>query len=149
MVAFAFSSGPTPRMQSFPQIDRGPLRGNPPGEADDVPVPDHGIVAPVHDLPVVREEEIRIAVQFCHCLIITGNHRVTGHIGTGHNEQRVFQVREEKVVKSGIGQHAADRMEIADCCMGSRITFFQDNDRVDRAFQDLFFLLRNDASRSI
>ena len=131
-------------MQCFPRSTAVPLRGNPPGEPDDKTVPDHRIVTPVQDLPVVGEEEVCIPVQFCHRLINIRDHRVPGHVGTGHDEQRVFQVGEEQVVKSCIGKHAADRMEIADRCMGSRIAFFYDNNGMDRAFQAPVFLRGND-----
>ena len=91
-----------------------PFRGNPPGKPDNVAIPDHRIVTPVQDLPVVGEEEICIPVQFCHCLINVRDHRVAGHVGTGHDEQRVLKVGEKQMMKSCIGQHAADGVEIAD-----------------------------------
>ena len=52
-------------------------------------------------------------------------------------------------MKAGIRQHAADRMEVADCRMGSWIAFFQDDDRVDRALQVPLFRRETLASRSI
>ena len=91
----------------------------------------------------MREEEVHIPVQLCHGLINVRDHRVTRHICAGHDEQGVFQMGEEQVVKSGIRQHAADRMQIAYCGMSSRITFFYDNNRMDRAFQVLVLLTGN------
>ena len=128
---------------AVPEIDRCPLRGNPPREPDDVPVPHHGIVAPVYYLPVVGEEEISVPVQLRHRGVDLRDHRVTGHVGAGHDQERMKEMREEKVVKAGIGKHAANGVDVADVRMGRMVPFFEDHDRVDRAFQQFFVLRKN------
>ena len=36
------------------------------------------------------------------------DHRVTGHVGAGHDQERVREVGEEAVVEPGVGEHAPD-----------------------------------------
>ena len=70
-------------------------------------------ITPVLYGPVVGQEKINIPVQPGHSLVDIGDHRVLWHICTGHDEQRVVKAGEEKVVKTGIRQHAAEGMKVA------------------------------------
>ena len=86
------------------------------------------------------EEEISVPVQLSHRHIDLRDHRVAGHVGAGHDQERVSEVREEVVVEPGIGKHAADGVDITDLRVGRMIPLFEDNDRVDRAFEQSFVL---------
>ncbi len=44
------------------------------------------------------------------------------------------------MVEPGVGKHAADGVEVADLRMARMVPLFQDNDRVDRAFEQVVFM---------
>ena len=119
-----------------PEIDRRALRGDPAGEPDDIPVPDHRIVAPVHDGAVVRKEEVNVTGELPHRMVNAGYHRVAGHVGARHDQERVTEPGEEQVVKPGVREHAADGMEVADYGVCERVVFREHHNGVHRAVQE-------------
>ncbi len=96
------------------EIDCRPLRGEAPRETDDAAVPNNGVVAPVDDPAVVREDVVHLFRKPFESGREIGDHRVARQVRTRHDEERVGEVCKEEVVQPGIGEHAPDGMEVGD-----------------------------------